>query len=429
MDGLSAGAIYKRAPRGAVGWDVSPDGTRIAFSREALPSGESHEIWVMDSQGGNPQKVIVLGQNEWLDNVHWSPDGQRLAYLRVKGPGERYPTSIETCDLNGAKRTVVVSDRHLRLGDFCWLPGRIVYARQESPGSNDDNLWQIGIDGHAGTPAGKPERITRWAGSYLWGLSASADGKRLVLRKTTYQSQVYLAELTAGGTRINPPWRLTNDEASDRPTAWTADSKAVLFTSDRNGADGIFKQEISQDTAEPVVTRPEGAAFPRVSPDGAWILYWEFPKTAGVFPDPGLSGQVRPTPAPLRLTRIAVSGGVPQLVLESRNALSFGCARAPASLCEILEGSRDEKRLTVTAFDPLRGRGKVLRTIEKESATEYFGSALAPDGSTFALSRTYEAQIHIRLLSLSGGSDREITVKGWPNGEGLDWSADGKGLI
>ena len=125
--------------------------------------------------------------------------------------------SIETCDLKGASRTVVVSaDPGLWLEDFCWLPeGRIVYARQESLDSSDDNLWQIGIDNHAGTPTGKPKRITQWAGSYLWGLSASADGKRLVLLKTTYQSQVYLGELAAGGTRMNPPRRLTNDEASD----------------------------------------------------------------------------------------------------------------------------------------------------------------------------------------------------------------------
>jgi Tol biopolymer transport system component len=32
------------------------------------------------------------------------------------------------------------------------------------------------------------------------------------------------------------------------------------------------------------------------------------------------------------------------------------------------------------------------------------------------------------LLSLSGGSDREITLKGWPNNTGLHWSPDGKGL-
>jgi Tol biopolymer transport system component len=44
------------------------------------------------------------------------------------------------------------------------------------------------------------------------------------------------------------------------------------------------------------------------------------------------------------------------------------------------------------------------------------------------MSRASESEIHIGLLSLSGGSDREITVQGGPNVAGLDWSPDGKGL-
>jgi hypothetical protein len=91
--------------------------------------------------------------------------------------------------------------------------------------------------------------------------------------------------------------------------------------------------------------------------------------------------------------------------------------------------SRREPALSeaLTAFDPLKGRGKVLRTIQNDPANS-FGGAVSPDGTTFALSRRGEAEIHIRLLSLPGGSDREFTVKGWPNLWGLDWSADGKGL-
>jgi hypothetical protein len=66
--------------------------------------------------------------------------------------------------------------------------------------------------------------------------------------------------------------------------------------------------------------------------------------------------------------RIPVDGGVPQPVLESRNPQYYGCARAPASLCFVLEGSPDEKLLTLSAFDPLKSRGKVLRTIAKDSS-------------------------------------------------------------
>ena len=126
--------------------------------------------------------------------------------------------------------------------------------------------------------------------------------------------------------------------------------------------------------------------------------------------------------------RIPASGGVPQFVMETRQLVDFACARAPASLCVIVETSQDRKQLVITAFDPLKGRGKVLRTIEKDPSHTYGETELSPDGSTVAISRGGEPEIHIRLLSLSGGSDREITVKGWPNITGLDWSPDGKGL-
>jgi len=310
-----------------------------------------------------------------------------------------------------------VSDREHRVEDSCWLPdGRIVYSQEESLRSSDanGNLWQIGIDTHT-APTGKPKRITQWAGSYLGGLSVSGDGKRLILQKTTLQAQVYLGELASGGTRMNPPRRLTNDEAFDLPSAWTPDSKAVLFRSNRTGTRGIFKQGISEDTAEPVVTRPQEVYQPRLSPDGAWILYVEYPRT-----------RANPAP-PDRLMRIPVSGGVPQLVLETRDWLNFACARTPASLCMIVEASRDKTRFVITAFDPLKGRGKVLRTLDADPTVDY-PNALSPDGATFAISRSGEAEIHIRLLSLFGGADREITVKGWPNIAGLDLSADGRGL-
>ena len=83
--------------------------------------------------------------------------------------------------------------------------------------------------------------------------------------------------------------------------------------------------------------------------------------------------------------------------------------------------------MMITAFDPLKGRGDVLRTIGKQPA-DFYHSALSPDGTMVAISKQGAAEIHIRLLSLSGGADREFTVKGWPNLAGLTWFADGKGL-
>src|SRR5207245_4625911 len=104
----------------------------------------------------------------------------------------------------------------------------------------------------------------------------------------------------------------------------------------------------------------------------------------------------------------AASGGVRQMVMETRNWRNLLCARAPASLCVIFETSQDQKQLTITAFEPVKGRGKVLRTIEQDPSHTYDQMTLSPDGSRFAISLGGEPEIHIRLLSLSGGSDRGI---------------------
>jgi Tol biopolymer transport system component len=391
----------------AGGFGVSPDGTHIAFSPQG--SDYAREIWMMGIQGDNPQKVLAAGENERLNWVHWSPDGQRLAYTRQPRNSDGSHYSIETCDLKGANRTVVLS---AAVDDYWWLrDGRIVYSLHE-------NLWQIGIDNHTGAPTSKPKRITQWAGAALYGLHASADGKRLVVHKMTNQGQIYLGELEAGGTRMKLPRRLTNHEANDSPFAWAADSKAVLFLSDRNRTVGIYKQGISQETAEPVLTGLEGASELRLSADAAWLLYGESPKTTAN------------SAPPQRLMRIPANGGAPQLVFEMPNEVDFDfyCAHAPASLCVISETSPDRKQITFTAFDPLKGRGKVLRTVANDPLHSYAASALSPDGSTVALARADEPEIHIRLLFLTGAPEREIVVKGWPRLTGLDWTLDGKGL-
>jgi eukaryotic-like serine/threonine-protein kinase len=387
------------------GWSVSPDGSLIAFS----PSGKWRELWLMDSRGEGAKRILQLPANEWLYAVHWSPEGQRLAYIRMRATD----TIIETSDLKGTNRTTLVAIPKSAdwLADICWLSDtRIVYALQEDYGQAS-SFWQVAVGTHSRRAAGKPRRITHWIGSGLLGLSAGADGKRLLLLKGQIRTQAYLGEVVASGKRMNPPRLLSSNEAEDSPTAWTADSKSVLFASNRNGKWGIFKQAITEISAEPLVTGLEFVNLPRLSPDGTWVLYME---SLGS----GVSGR-------FRLMRVPLNRGLPQFVFELRNGrFDFSCARAPANFCTIFEESADQERFGLTAVDPMKGRGKLLRNTHAGN----FASGLAPDGSTFAMAKREEADTHIKLLSLTGGSDREIVLKSWPRIAGLDWSADGKGL-
>ena len=133
---LWAVSLLGQSPRalraGVKGFDASPDGQRIAFS-PLDASGDAREIWVMGNHGDNPRKVFSATAAEKLYSVHWSPDGERFAYIRTQINTETSPTSLETYDLKGTSRTVVVSSP-VSLEDFCWLPeGRIVYSQGGRP--------------------------------------------------------------------------------------------------------------------------------------------------------------------------------------------------------------------------------------------------------------------------------------------------------
>ena len=61
---------YNREPR------YSPDGTRIAFTSQAL--GDVPQVWVMNADGTFPRQITTLGG----DAFSWSPDGTQIVFVR-----------------------------------------------------------------------------------------------------------------------------------------------------------------------------------------------------------------------------------------------------------------------------------------------------------------------------------------------------------
>ena len=198
---------------------------------------------------------------------------------------------------------------------FWWSPdGRLIYSLGEpelgpGPGSSEvfSNLWEIRVETRSGKPIGKPRRITDWAGFSFVSLHGSGDGKRLVFSQETGETHVYVGELEAGGTRLkHAPRRLTSEEHNEFAGAWTPDSKAVIFVSERSGKSDIFRQAVDQDLAEPVVTGTRANFDPRLSPDGSWILYVSTAKGEDLF-----------TSAPVQLMRVPAAGGPSEVVLTA----------------------------------------------------------------------------------------------------------------
>jgi len=416
------------------GWGaaVSSDGSRIAFIRASVAVGGlcrlnldcryalGREIWTVAADGSAPKKIVEANPDDRFGPVAWSPDGQRIVYIRLHGKAEFF---VEMRDLRSGKPTVLQADPRLNLGAemLAWQPAvswtrdsRIVFALHEPrPNEDNSNAWAIRLDPKTGEPRGKPTRLTNSPGA-ISSFSITASGRQLAFLKNTLEPQVYVSEVDSAARALKNSRRLTLELGASLPFAWTPDNRSVIFSSERNGRFEIFKQPIDQPIAELLVSDPNRNAFiARLSPDGSNIFYLSYPLDDAAHPE---KGPLRP-PA---IMRMPTTGGPPQTVLEVPNLNNFECARAPANVCFFDKGDNAGNSIFF-AFDPARGTSKeILKIPESESAC----SGIAPDGSLLAVSWPRPNEARVRLVSINDGSVRDLIVKGWSGISTLDWASD-----
>jgi Tol biopolymer transport system component len=268
------------------------------------------------------------------------------------------------------------------------------------------------LDTRTGEVIDKPKRLTNWSGFCMAGMTATEDGKRLVFLGWEGHGTSYMAELPASGSQTLSPRRFPRSESSDAALDWMPDSKAIIVESNRTGHQGIYKQSLEEDAALPIIIEGVGHDA-RVTSDGKWILY--FAKT-----------EAQQAEGPEPVMRVPITGGSPQsLFIAKRNALIV-CARS-SNLCAIAEPADDNRQVTVTTLDPLRGRGPQLARFSPSLPNDNWWFDLSPDGTRIAALPGPANLIYI--LSLRGQAIKQIHVKGWTNLQSLSWTADGKGLF
>ncbi len=394
----------------AAGGSVSPDGSRIAY----VPGPKyGSELWVMDSDGANARRVALARKPDqpnlgdgWIQHAAWSPNGTRLAYVEAHLATPDPPlfaNSLLTRDANGGDLQVVLKDDSRLRPALSWTAdGRILFAYLNNRASEreDTGVDSISIDERTGKAPAPPQRVTEGQG-WIGGLSATSDGKRLVVSRGNTTRQVFITELDPGDHQWKVPRRLTLDTNESLATAWTADSKAVLFVSDRNGTWKLFKQNIDENTAE-VLAEGRSMRFPRLSADGLQVLYL----VESQRDDDSFSASLMSKP---------LAGGAPRLVLQDNGITNYQCARAPSQLCIFSKLVGNDHILV--SFDLEHGAGHEITRIS--NGLSHW--SLSPDGSRLALVLDPH---RIRFLSPDTGAAHDLSLNDWPVFN-VDWSADG----
>ena len=403
----------------AVAYSISPDGSLISFGKNPGRLGD-REIWIMRSDGEQARRVFDTDENHGLFGLTWSPDGQRVIYARSERFIENF--NFVTGDLKGGPtKTILPPVDPTAIQTYSWLPdGRLIYGQYETEDEGRKmptcNLWQIRMDPQLSEFIGKPQRFTNFAELCANAMNATSDSKQLAVGEWRANSSVFLADLRAGGTRITNTARLTLEESWNDPLGWTADSKALLFYSNRSGTWGLFKQFLDHDIAEPLISLKAvefGNTRACLSPEGSWFLYT---LSAG-------GGATAPSD---KLMRVPITGGSPQVVLTASVYGWPRCAKSPATLCAIAERSGDRKQIVFTAFNPENGLGRRLTESNTDETADYSWD-LSPDGTRIAMVKNGDGQI--RILSVNGDNPKDITAKGWNVLTSVNWSAEGRRLF
>jgi tricorn protease len=329
----------------------SPDGKEILFaSTRSIDYPPSFELYAVPVEGGRVRQITT---GEGREGV-FSPAGDRLTYVR--GPGTWYRKGyhgsanddIWVCKVDGTQNRQLTTFDGQDSSPMWSADGRFIYYVSECC-STPENLMPANIVRQEVDGNGRPQQVTfhkedavrrarisangEWivyeCGQDLWVLSLKdgnprklaievhADDKTNTERLATFTQgasefalsadEKHVAFVVHGEIFVMPiaggkATRLTDSPAYDHGIAWSPDSRQIIFASDRNGREDLYRLE-SDDPEHRELSRahkfkvkqltdtPEEELGASYSPDGRRVAFLRGGKLWSMKPD-GLDQKV-----------------------------------------------------------------------------------------------------------------------------------------
>jgi TolB protein len=167
--------------------------------------------------------IIVPGTSDLYDGA-FSPDGQRLVYAMVVVPGER--TSIYDVPADGGSPGLLVGDSSINSSPS-WSPdgSRLAFISKRSGAFE---IWTCSSDGS------DVVRLTNVGGSSpAW----SHNGTRIAFTRRMGTNSTEIWTMSSDGSNLV---QLTTGPGYDYDPDWSADDRAIAFTSDRSGITEVW---------------------------------------------------------------------------------------------------------------------------------------------------------------------------------------------
>ena len=255
---------------GTGGLTWSPDGERVAYTREA-------ELFVRASSGGEEVSLVTTLRPS---SPSWSPDGTKLAYVSGNDAyhfapfdmGNIAPSSIWVVSSTGGEPVQIIGGGTLNLCPH-WLDDRNLIFVSDRHGRND--LYMMRLD-ESGAPVGEPRRVT--AGLNAHSFTLSADRRLIAFCESTRRTNIWKLPIPEPGRVASNgdaiPVTLGSQVIEGMDVS--PDGEWLVFDSNRGGNQDIYKMRLPDGEQQQLTIDPAGEFIPNFSPGGDEITFHSF---------------------------------------------------------------------------------------------------------------------------------------------------------
>lgn len=333
---------------------LSPDRSEIAF----ISGGD---IWTVPAKGGVARLLVSHPATE--SRPLYSPDGKHLAFTSMRtGGGDIYVLNIAS----GETTRITYSDTPDLLDGWSY-DGKWLYFESNTHDINaSSDIFRVSASG------GTPLEVARDRFYSEFRGAPSPDGQQIALVAKGFSriqwwrhghSHLDESEIWLKGIADSAPYKkLVAEDAKQGWPMWSSDGKELFYTSDRTGAENVFRQSLTGGAPKQLTQFRDGRLlWPSISYDGHEVV---FERSFTIWKMDTKSGKAEKIPIELR-----------------------GSPATPAVTHQVLNS------FTRMALSP---DGKKVATI---AHGEVFASSSADGGDAVRVTRTPEPESGIRWSS------------------------------